>query len=91
MFKRLQAHTREQLYAARRFPVNRAGGLSAALRQLRIAMDTEGVLQECRERRFMYTPSHSRNMCKFFKRQSEFKAKVTHHVQRIMEIEESLK
>lgn len=85
-----QPHTHEHLYAARRFPVTRAGGLSSALRLMRSALDTEQVMHEVKSRRFMKVPSEQRNMCKFFKRQSEFKARVTHHVQRIMEIEASL-
>jgi ribosomal protein S21 len=85
------AHSRETLYSSRRFPVSRAGGLPTALRNMRASLDTEQVFEEVRARRYMRAPCEDRNMGKFFRRQSEFKEKVTRHVQKIMEIEESLK
>jgi ribosomal protein S21 len=82
---------RNELYAARRVAVSRGGGLNSALSKLRTILDREGIFNEVKARRFMTTPCEQRNMIKFARRQGEFKKRIAGHIQRIMEIEESMK
>lgn len=91
LLRRTPTSYRDELYAARRVVIGSGTSLGMAIARLREMMEREGIPKEVRSRRFFIAPCEQRNQIKWIRRQGAFRKLVAGHIQRIIEIEESLK